>query len=87
MAKALHLINGSTINHKVQAGIAQRLASEKQSDRAVVEELYLRSLTRLPSAEELAAWSPLPAEQPARTEAVQDLLWALLNSREFIFNH
>lgn len=87
MAKALHLINGSTINDKMQAGIARKLATEKQTDRAIIEELHLRTLTRFPTDKELTAWTPLPVEQPARTESIQDLLWALLNSREFTFNH
>jgi hypothetical protein len=53
----------------------------------VVEELYLSALSRFPTTAEKAravAW--LDKNAADRQQAVQDLLWALLNSKEFVFN-
>ncbi len=85
LAEALHLINGSTINGKLRGGVIEELKG--RSSREIVEELYRRVLTRPPAQDELAEWEPLLASGPDRTEAVQDLLWTLLNSREFALNH
>ena len=86
LAAALHLINGSTINGKLNSGIVSQLLQRHATDREIIEELYLGALTRMPEPPELAAWESLLA-RPAKTEAVEDLLWTLLNSREFAFNH
>ncbi|MSU35164.1 MAG: DUF1553 domain-containing protein [Pedosphaera sp.] len=87
LAQALHLINGSTLNAKFAGGIVTRLLARASPDRERIEELYLRALTRLPAAEELAEWEPRLAAALNPSEAVEDLLWTLLNSREFAFNH
>jgi hypothetical protein len=87
LAQALHLINGRTINAKLNEGITEQLLARNLSDRAMIEELYLRTLTRRPDRTELAEWEPLLARATDKSEAIADLLWALLNSREFAFNH
>jgi len=87
LAQALHLINGSTINGKLNGGIVRQLLAGGRSGREIIEDLYLRALTRRPEPAELAEWEPLFASARNETEAVQDLLWTLLNSREFAFNH
>ena len=43
--------------------------------------------TRPPTAEELSHWSAELKKASSRSEAAEDLFWALLNSREFAFNH
>ncbi len=84
---ALHLINGEGINAKLSSGVAERLTREGLSDRAMVEELFLRTLSRFPDERERSECEKLLASSPARRERIQDLFWALLNSREFAFNH
>ncbi len=54
---------------------------------AIVENLYLATLSRPPSAQELTEAQTWIAKAPAPKEGLQDLLWVLLNSREFLFNH
>ncbi len=85
LAQALHLINGSTINDKLHAGIVAELTT--LSNRQVIETLYLRAFSRFPTVEEGAEWDALLPQDATRNEAVADLLWTVLNSREFATNH
>ena len=87
LAQALHLINGSTINEKLRSGTLPRLFASKLPDAELIQGLYLRALSRSASATELAAWKSQLAQSPDRAATAEDLLWALLNSREFAFNH
>jgi hypothetical protein len=85
LAQALHLINGSTINDKLRGGLVAQL--ESRPNRELIETAYLRALTRRPSEEEFSAWDSVLPHDATRADGVADLLWALLNSREFGFNH
>lgn len=87
LAEALHLINGTTINEKLKGGVVDELMARSTSDGEIIEELYLRALARRPAKLELNEWAALLARAGNKREAVEDLLWTLLNSREFAFNH
>ena len=90
MTQVLHLYNGDTVNKKLQAaGSRAELAAADADNAKVVEELYLASLSRLPTEserEQLVA--ELAAAKPdERRQAIEDLCWSVLTSREFLFNH
>lgn len=87
LARTLHLIQGATLQDKLSGGIVQRLITTGTSDEGIVSELYQRALTRPPEPAELAEWTTMLAGSPNRRASVEDLLWALLNCREFSFNH
>lgn len=90
IAQALHLMNAPEINDKIRArgGVARRLADGKGGDDAVVLELYLTCLARPPRPEEKAAMGALFSQAGKdRRGAVEDALWALMNTREFVYNH
>jgi hypothetical protein len=94
MVQVLHLSNGDTINQKLKAGgnvIDQllRLQSSGMSSETLIEEAYLGTIGRYPSAEERANLLAVLSQTPAAElrSAVEDLFWALLSSREFLFNH
>ncbi len=89
LAHVLHLVNGDVLNRKLTDpdGRAAKLAAGKLSDEQVAGELYLALLSRVPSKDEVAKVSEIIGRAPNRREGIEDLLWALCNSREFLFNH
>ena len=67
-----------------------RLATLAQSDRSsedVVEAVYWAALSRAPTPDEMAAGESLLTSSSDRFAALQDLAWAILNSKEFVFRH
>jgi hypothetical protein len=89
IAQALHLLNGDSLNRKLAAPGSRldRLFKARTPLPQVTEELYLATLSRLPTPDETAKAQGWLAAAPSPREGAQDLLWALLNSREFLFNH
>jgi hypothetical protein len=71
-----------------EGATVQRLASGGMTPREIVDELYLICYGRLPVEEEAAvAVGQFGEGAEARRRAVEDVLWALINSAEFVFNH
>ena len=88
LSQALHLLNGETVHQKIQEGqVIPTLLQQGKTPDQVVEVLYIRTLTRRPTDKERQDIAAILAEQPDQTRALEDVFWALLNSREFIFNH
>jgi hypothetical protein len=88
LSQALHLINGNTVHAKVRAGglVTKRLAEEK-SPPQIIEEIYIRCLTRRPTAEETERLTQIVTAADSAEKGLEDVFWAVLNSREFLFNH
>jgi len=88
LSQALHLLNGDTIQSKIASGkLVERLLAEGKTAPQVIEALYIRCLTRKPTAKELASLAAVLAEQKNDKQVLEDVFWALLNSREYVFNH
>jgi len=89
IAQALHLMNSesTTVRLEDRRSRAARLATGELTPAAIVEEIYLATLSRFPSPEESALMEKTLAETSNRQQAVEDILWTLLNTREFVFNH
>lgn len=101
LAQSLHMINASDIRGKLANGNgrAEKLARDKRPNDEKIRDMYLVAFARDPRPEELKAALDYLAEprlnsagQPVDTtkatrENFQDLLWALINSKEFLFNH
>lgn len=88
VVQALHLMNSPELHKKVidDAGTAAKLAASERSAAEIVEEVYLLTYCRFPSAEEKQVAAALFDEPDADRRAVtEDLLWALINSPEFVF--
>lgn len=88
LSQALHLLNGDTVNNKIQQGqlIDRELKAGKKPEQ-VLEDLYIRCLTRKPTEKERASLMAVLAESNEPQAVLEDVFWALLNSREFLFNH
>jgi hypothetical protein len=89
LAAALHLMNGDLINSKLgRAGSRiDKLFQAKKPLPDMVDELYIATLGRMPKPEEKTHALAEVAKAPNPRIGVEDLLWVLLNSREFLFSH
>jgi hypothetical protein len=89
LAQVLHLLNSSELQQKLldPQGRAASLIAAKKSPEEMVTELYMAGFGRLPAPAELgdAASSLRSAKDP--TAGLTDLMWVMLNSKEFLFNH
>jgi len=101
LAQSLHLMNAGDVKAKLttSGGRAERLAKADKPEAQKIRELYLAAFAREPQSHEQAvaeeylarpredaAGKPLPPEQSRRI-AYEDLLWALINTKEFLYNH
>jgi hypothetical protein len=68
-------------------GTVAKLVKDKKPTAEIVAELYLRTVSREPTPEESRDAAALIDGAKAKQQAAEDLLWALLNSKEFLFNH
>jgi hypothetical protein len=89
MPQLLHLQNGESIVRRIRApeGRLAELLKSHRPDAEVVEELFLATLTRRPTAEEYARIDASLKQCGQREEFYRDLFWALLNAKEFAFAH
>ena len=101
VAQALHLTNGDTINMKLRAsgGLIDRLLKAEATDDQVLNEVYMAAFCRLPADTERSKAKAIlkenngpdrgnPFRTPeARRAVLEDLCWAVLTDREFLFNH
>jgi hypothetical protein len=101
LAQSLHLMNAADIKGKLATGSgrADRLSKSDKPPEERIRELYMVAFSREPKAEELkvavdylaeplldSAGNPVDAQR-AGQEKFQDLIWALINTKEFLFNH
>jgi hypothetical protein len=87
LSQALHLLNGSAVTDKIQQGkLIETMLEAGKKPPEVVEEIYLRCLGRKPTEEESKKIAEIwgAAEKPVAE--LQDVFWAVLNSREYLFN-
>ncbi|NOT62138.1 MAG: DUF1553 domain-containing protein, partial [Acidobacteria bacterium] len=90
VAQALHTINGDTINRKLRDknGFVENALRLGLSDEMLVQHVYAAALSRAPQAEEMKQLLAALRDSGAdRKQSIEDLLWAVLTSKEFLFNH
>jgi hypothetical protein len=89
LAQVLHLMNSAGMNDRLTSkrGRVAALLATDRSPRQIVDELYLATVSRFPSPEESRAGIQTLTDAQERQRASEDLLWALMNTREFLFNH
>jgi hypothetical protein len=92
VTQALHLNNGQTLNDKLRSDKSVVASWLDLKDGAIIDRLFLRALSRSPTAEERTKFEKILGESAkdgakARREAIEDFVWAMLTGREFLFNH
>jgi len=101
LAQSLHLMNAADVKAKLSAsgGRAEALSKAEMPEPKRIRELYLAAFSREPTADEVrisenhvskprtdAAGKPLDSQR-AKRNGYEDLVWALLNTKEFLYNH
>ena len=87
LSQALHLMNGDIVQTRIKNGGLTKELLKERSPTEVLEQLYLRTLCRPPSANEQATILGQLEKESDKQAAMDDVFWALLNSKEFIFTH
>lgn len=89
LSQVLLLANSDELENKLAAGNGriQKMFDAKLSTPAMIEELYLATVSRHPSPKEIFAMESHIQQSPEPRRGVEDVLWSLFNSREFLFNH
>ena len=91
LSQALQMINGPTVHNKLRDanGRIALMIKENKPDDEIITTLYLAALSRQPAAEEMEAAKKHIATVGAasRQQALEDVGWAILNSKEFLFQH
>lgn len=91
LAQSLHLLNSSEVQGKIsnKTGRAAKLAADdKVADEQKIRDLYLWVYSRAPKDDELQiALGHIKKHEKTKQVAYEDIIWALLNTKEFLFNH
>jgi hypothetical protein len=88
LSQALHLLNGSTVEGKIkEGGVVKALLKSGKTREEILDDLYLRALGRSPGETERAKLTSFFGDPKTDEQVLNDLFWALLNAKEFVFNH
>ncbi|MCA1594847.1 MAG: DUF1553 domain-containing protein [Chloroflexi bacterium] len=89
LRQALNLVNGGTLSDAISSpgGRIASLIARKATDQRLVEEIFLAALCRYPKPHEITAATQYLQAAPTKSAGAQDLMWGLLTSPEFLFNH
>ncbi len=87
LAQLLHLMNSPETQNKISNGRVERMIKEKLPDEEIARELFLWAFSRQPKADELDAVLGHVRSATNKKAAFEDVLWSLLSSKEFLFNH
>jgi hypothetical protein len=88
LSQALHMLNGDTVEKKIaDGGVIKKLQGQNMTPREITQELYVRCFGRQPTEEELQKLEPMWGVTEQQNAVFVDIFWALLNAKEFMFNH
>jgi len=88
LSQALHLLTGDTVDGNMKAGnLVAKLTTSGKKPSEIMIELYLRVIGRPPTPEETSSLEALFSDPEQTKATLEDIQWALLNSKEFLFNH
>jgi len=89
LAQVLHLINGDTMTTALNTagGRLEKLASSELTPTQMAEDIWLAAYSRTPTADEQAYVENYITTAVDKKLAIEDVMWSVLNSKEFVFNH
>jgi hypothetical protein len=89
VTQVLHIANGDTLNKKLQSENSRAAKLLDQSPDKIVDEIYLNALSRFPTDAERKKMIETfeEAKDDEKRTVVEDMFWAVLSSKEFLFNH
>lgn len=88
LSQTLHMVAGDTVQSQIGAGqVIEKHLKAVTPPETIIEDLYLRALSRKPKPDELKSLLELVGSDTKDRKPYQDIFWSLLNSTEFIFNH
>jgi hypothetical protein len=89
LSQALHLLNGDVTQKRIiEGGLIKQWLDAEQTPPQIIESLYVATLSRKPTEKEMTDLAAaIAAESDNAQQVLEDIFWALLNSKEFIFNH
>jgi hypothetical protein len=87
LPQTLFLMTDQNLLNKIQRGRLEKLMREPKSDAEIIEELFLATLCRPPTEKEKEAALEHIEKKSNRNAGLTDVVWALINTREFVLNH
>jgi hypothetical protein len=88
LAQCLHLLNSEEIQQKVSGSRAKEMAEDSRELRDRISDLYLVAFSRQPTDDEMNVAARYVTDRQAEPQkAFEDIIWALMNTKEFVFNH
>jgi len=89
MRQAMNMMAGDTVNQKIRSdrGNLARMIAEGRTDDQITEHFYLASLSRYPTTREKDVCRSAVGKAASRRAGLENVVWALLDSNEFLYNH
>jgi len=89
LTQSLHWIAGETLSRRIRTdqGVLMDWIRKGRSDREIIEELFLSALARHPSSQEIEWGEATIRRSPNRDKGLRNVMWAVLNTNEFLYNH
>ncbi len=88
LSQSLHLLNGDATTQRItQGNLVGKLLKEKKTPEEILDEIYIRCLSRMPSSDEKTKVLALVNAEKDKKQVLEDAFWAVLNTREYMFNH
>jgi hypothetical protein len=88
LSQALHLAVGDSVRDRLsKGGVVKTLIETKSTPEDIIDELFIRTLSRRPTTEEMTGMRELVGNDVKDQAVYEDIFWSLLNSTEFLFNY